>query len=113
MWNKYERRSAQARKPARDAAKSITVDMHAHVAVPRAGEIATPHLDAPLFARSFLDAGNQGDHGQAGNDISEASADDVRFKTMDQMGVDMQLSRRTPQLYYTVPIDIGVQATAR
>jgi len=35
----------------------------------------------------------------------------VRFKTMDDMGVDMQLvCPAPPQIYYTVPLEIGVQA---
>jgi aminocarboxymuconate-semialdehyde decarboxylase len=38
-------------------------------------------------------------------------ATDVRFKTMDNMGVDMQLvCPAPPQIYYTVPLEIGVQA---
>ena len=38
-------------------------------------------------------------------------ATDVRFKTMDDMGVDMQLvCPAPPQIYYTVPLEIGVQA---
>ena len=37
---------------------------------------------------------------------------DARFRVMDDMGVDMQLiSPGPPQLYYTVPLDIAVQAT--
>src|SRR5207244_9429036 len=46
-------------------------------------------------------------------DIREGiRATDVRFRTMDAMGVDMQLiSPGPPQLYYTVPLDIAVQAT--
>ena len=34
------------------------------------------------------------------------------FKTMDDMGVDMQLiCPGPPQLYYTVPVEVGVKAT--
>src|SRR3954471_1181947 len=48
IWNKYEPTAARKRgTPGRQARpKSLTVDMHAHVAVPRAGEIAAPHLKA-------------------------------------------------------------------
>ena len=41
IWNKYEPTAARKRgKPGRETRpKSLTVDMHCHVAVPRAGEI--------------------------------------------------------------------------
>ena len=47
MWNKYEPTAARKRGTPgpRTRPKSVTVDMHAHVAVPRAAEIARPHLD--------------------------------------------------------------------
>ena len=36
----------------------------------------------------------------------------MRFTMMDDMGVDMQLvCPAPPQIYYTVPLDVGVQAT--
>ena len=46
FWNKYEPTAARKRgKPGRETRpKSLTVDMHAHVAVPRVGEIMAPHL---------------------------------------------------------------------
>ena len=45
--NRYEPTAARKRgKPGREiAAEATTIDMHAHVAVPRAGEIVKPHLD--------------------------------------------------------------------
>ena len=48
IWNKYEPTAARKRgRPGRETRpKSLTLDMHAHVAVPRAGEIAAPHLKA-------------------------------------------------------------------
>ena len=49
IWNKYEPTAARKRsKPGREMRpKSLTLDMHAHVMVPRAGEIAAPHLRRP------------------------------------------------------------------
>ena len=46
IWNKYEPTAARKRgKPGRETRpKSLTVDMHAHVAVPRVADIVTPHL---------------------------------------------------------------------
>ena len=47
FWNKYANTAARKHgKPGREARpKSLTVDMHAHVAVPRVAEIVTPHLN--------------------------------------------------------------------
>jgi len=115
-WNKYEPTTARKRgRPGRESRpKSITVDMHAHVAVPRAAEIATPHLDlstVPLGHFSTPDT--KAIMAKQDADIREGiRPTDVRFRAMDAMGVDMQLiSPGPPQLYYTVPIDIAVQAT--
>ena len=46
-WNKYEPTAARKRgTPGRQSRpKSITIDMHAHVVIPRATEIAQPHLN--------------------------------------------------------------------
>ena len=116
MWNKYEPTAARKRgRPGLETRpKSITIDMHAHVAVPRAAEIATPHLDlstVPLGHFSTPDTKALMAKQEA--DIREGiRPTDTRFKAMDDMGVDMQLiSPGPPQLYYTVPIDIAVQAT--
>ncbi len=116
IWNKYEPTAARKRgKPGREARpKSITIDMHCHVAVPRAGEIAAPHLKAgtdPLVRLSSPET--QALMAKQHADIQERiRPTDLRFKVMDDMGVDMQLvSPGPPQLYYTVPLDIAVQST--
>ena len=46
VWNKYANTAARKHgKPGREVRpKSLTLDMHAHVAVPRVAEIVTPHL---------------------------------------------------------------------
>ena len=46
IWNKYADTAARKHgKPGRETRpKSVTVDMHAHVAVPRVAEIVAPHL---------------------------------------------------------------------
>ena len=48
LWNKYEPTAARKRgRPGRETRpKSITIDMHAHVAVPRAAEIAGSYVDS-------------------------------------------------------------------
>jgi aminocarboxymuconate-semialdehyde decarboxylase len=116
IWNRYEPTAARKRgKPGRETRpKSTTVDMHAHVAVPRAGEIAGPHVDpskVPLdhFSTPETKAIMAKQAADIGGRIRPT---DERFKVMDDMGVDMQLiSPGPPQLYYTVPLDIAVQAT--
>jgi aminocarboxymuconate-semialdehyde decarboxylase len=116
MWNKYEPTAARKRgRPGRETRpKSVTIDMHAHVAVPRAAEIATPHLDRSTVPLDhFSTPETKAIMAKQASDISEGiRPTDVRFKAMDAMGVDMQLiSPGPPQLYYTVPLEIAVQAT--
>jgi aminocarboxymuconate-semialdehyde decarboxylase len=57
VWNKYANTAARKHgKPGREVRpKSLTLDMHAHVAVPRVAEIVAPHLKQstdPLVADS-------------------------------------------------------------
>ena len=57
VWNKYANTAARKHgKPGRELRpKSLTLDMHSHVAVPRVAEIVTPHLKQstdPLVADS-------------------------------------------------------------
>ena len=57
VWNKYANTAARKHgKSGRDVRpKSLTLDMHSHVAVPRVTEIVTPHLKQstdPLVAAS-------------------------------------------------------------
>jgi aminocarboxymuconate-semialdehyde decarboxylase len=116
VWNKYEPTAARKRvKPGRETRpKSLTLDMHAHVMVPRAGEIAAPHLKAatdPLVQLSTPET--QKLMAKQHADIQEGiRPTGLRFKTMDDMGVDMQLvSPGPPQIYYTIPLDAAVQST--
>ena len=115
MWNKYEPTAARKRgKPGRETRpKSITIDMHAHVAVPRAAEIAGSHVDPKTVPLDYFSTPEtKALMAKQGADIAQGiRPTDVRFKTMDDMGVDMQLiSPGPPQLYYTVPLDIAVPA---
>jgi aminocarboxymuconate-semialdehyde decarboxylase len=116
MWNKYEPTAARKRgKPGRETRpKSTTIDMHAHVAVPRAAEIAGSHVDPKTVPLDYFSTPEtKALMAKQGADIAQGiRPTDVRFKTMDDMGVDMQLiSPGPPQIYYTVPLDIAVQAT--
>jgi aminocarboxymuconate-semialdehyde decarboxylase len=115
VWNKYEPTAARQRgKPGRQSRpKSITVDMHAHVVIPRATELAQPHLNqATVPLDHFSTPETKALMAKQAADIREGIRDsDVRFKTMDDMGVDMQLiCPAPPQIYYTIPVEIAVQA---
>jgi aminocarboxymuconate-semialdehyde decarboxylase len=115
MWNKYAPTAARRHgRPGRERRpKSITVDVHSHVAVPRAAEFVAPHLDwstIPLahFATPDTKALNQR---QDGDRRSRMTAYDERLADLDAMGLDMQLvCPPPPQCYTTIPLDVSVPA---
>ena len=87
--------------------------MHAHVAVPGVAEIVTPHLKQstdPLVQHSTPET--QALMAKQAADIrTRMSTTDERFSVMDEMGVDMQLiCPAPPQIYYNLPLEVGVQA---
>ena len=115
IWNKYEPTAARKRgKPGRETRpKSLTVDMHAHVAVARVAEIVAPHLKNvtdPLVQASTPET--QALMAKQAADIRERiGTTDDRFRVMDDMGIDIQLvCPAPPQIYYNLPLEIGVQA---
>jgi aminocarboxymuconate-semialdehyde decarboxylase len=82
--------------------------------VPRAAEIAGSHVDPKTVPLDYFSTPEtKAIMAKQAADIAQGiRPTDVRFKTMDDMGVDMQLiSPGPPQIYYTVPLDIAVQAT--
>jgi aminocarboxymuconate-semialdehyde decarboxylase len=115
VWNKYANTAArQHGKPGREVRpKSVTIDCHCHVAVPRVAEIVGPHLKQatdPLVQSSTPETQTLMAK-QAADIQSRISTTDERFGVMDEMGVDMQLiCPSPPQIYYNLPLDIGVQA---
>ena len=93
--------------------KTITIDMHSHVAVPAAAAFVNPHVDlskVPLahFSTPNTTAlNNKQQKDRTPNMIDVA----VRLADMDEAGIDMQIIMPPPpQCTYTVPLDIGVQA---
>src|ERR1700686_3203713 len=116
VWNKYANTAARKHgKPGRDVRpKGLTLDMHAHVAVPRVAEIVTPHLKHstdPLVQASTPET--QALMAKQAADIrTRISTTDERFSVMDEMGVDMQLvCPAPPQINYGLPAEVGVEAT--
>jgi aminocarboxymuconate-semialdehyde decarboxylase len=115
VWNKYANTAARKHgKPGRDVRpKSLTVDMHCHVTVPRVADIVGPHLkntNDPLVAHSTPET--QALMAKQAADVrTRMSTTDERFAAMDEMGVDIQLTcPAPPQIYYYLPLEVGVAA---
>jgi aminocarboxymuconate-semialdehyde decarboxylase len=115
QWNKYEPTAARRHgKPGRELRpQSITIDIHSHVAVPAAAAFVQPHLDPMtnplvLHATPETRALNQ----KQEQDIRERiTKHDRRLTELDAMGIDFQLVMPPPpQCYYTVPVEIAVEA---
>jgi aminocarboxymuconate-semialdehyde decarboxylase len=115
VWNKYEPTAARKHgRPGREARpKSLTVDMHAHVAVPRAGEFANKHVDPASVPLGFFSSAETRavNAKQDGDMRTRIVGYDARLRDLDAMGLDMQLVLPPPgQCYYTVPLEIAVPA---
>jgi aminocarboxymuconate-semialdehyde decarboxylase len=115
QWNKYAATAARRHgKPGREVRpQSITVDIHSHVAVPAAAAFVKPHLDPManplvLYATPETRALNQ----KQEEDVRERiTRHDRRLTELDAMGIDFQLVMPPPpQCYYTVPLEIAVEA---
>jgi len=116
QWNKYERTAARTHgRPGRELRpKTVTIDSHAHVAVPAAAEFVKPHLDwSTIPLAHFATAETKALGAKQEGDIGPASLGyDKRLADLDSMGIDIQLvCPPPPQCYYTIPIDIAVPAT--
>lgn len=115
VWNKYAATAARKHgKPGRGIRpKSITVDIHAHAAAPRAAAFVKPHFDpasAPLA--HFASAESKALNLKQETDIRGWMTEyDGRLAELDRMGVDMQLVMPPPpQCYHTLPVEIAVPA---
>ncbi len=114
QWNKYGPTAARRHgKPGRELRpKSVTIDIHSHVGVPRAAQFVAPHLDPstiPLAHFAAPDTKALNEKQEA--DIRARSGLEQRLADLDAMGLDVQLILPPPpQCYYTVPLDIAVEA---
>jgi aminocarboxymuconate-semialdehyde decarboxylase len=115
QWNKYAPTTARRHgKPGREARpQSITIDIHSHVAVPAAAAFVKPHLDPmtnPLVLHATPETRALNQKQEA--DIRERiTSHDSRLTDLDAMGIDFQLVMPPPpQCYYTVPVEIAVEA---
>jgi aminocarboxymuconate-semialdehyde decarboxylase len=114
QWNTYGPTAARTHgRPGREVRpQSITIDVHAHVGVPRAAELVKPHLaqDATPLAR-FADAATRALNQKQEADIVARASLEQRLADMDAMGLDVQVVLPPPpQCYYAVPLDIAVKA---
>jgi aminocarboxymuconate-semialdehyde decarboxylase len=117
QWNKYAPTAARGHgRPGRELRpKSITIDIHSHVAIPAAAAFVKPHLDPTTIPLThFADAGTKALNQKQEEDIrARITGYDERLIDMDAMGLDMQLVLPAPnQCIYTVPIEVAVK-TAR
>ena len=114
-WNKYDNTAGRKHgRPGRETRpKSITVDVHSHIAIPAAAAYAQPHLNAgsDLLA-SFASAETQALGKRQVADRTPVMVEtDQRLKDLDAMGLDMQLVMCPPaQCYYGVPVEVSVKA---
>lgn len=115
-WNKYALTKARTHgKPGPQVRpKSVTIDMHAHISVPRAIAFAKPHMD-PMTIPLFKYATDQSRAINAKQDVDRTpnmvKPYDLRLKDMDAQGVDMQLIMPPPPTAYPqLPIDIADKA---
>jgi aminocarboxymuconate-semialdehyde decarboxylase len=115
VWNRYEPTAARPQgRPGREIRpKSLTFDIHSHVGVPQAAAFAQPHLDVSTVPLVHF----QSPETKAVNDKQEIdlrtriTSLKERLADLDAMGLDRQLIMPPPpQCYYTVPLDIAVQA---
>jgi len=115
QWNKYEPTAARRHgKPGREVRpKSVTIDIHSHVAVPEAAKFVEPHLDwATIPLANFATPETKALTAKQEADIRGRAGVERRLADLDAMGIDVQIiAPPPPQCYYTVPLDIAVKAT--
>ena len=116
VWNKYEHTMARpCGRPGREVRpKSVTIDIHSHVAVPQAAALVKPHLYmSSIPFTHFASPESQAVGQKQEEDIrTRITGYDERLKDLEAMGLDVQLVMPPPmQCYYTVALDIAVKAS--
>lgn len=98
----------RARRPS-----SPTIDIHAHIIVPEAANIARPHIDMSRVSLGhFSDAATKEINTIQEKDIGEVMTTiDRRLVDLDKMGIDIQVVAPAPgQCYYYVDPKIAEKA---
>jgi aminocarboxymuconate-semialdehyde decarboxylase len=117
-WNKYGPTAARKHgRPGRKVRpKSITIDIHSHVAVPEAAAFVQPHLaEADLLQRFASSESQRINRQQDADRHARMSGRDggfaERLRDLDAMGIDVQVvTPPPPQCYFTLPVEIAVKA---
>jgi len=115
QWNKYAATAARKHgKPGREVRpQSTTIDIHSHVAIPQATAFVKPHLDMSTIPLAhFSNAETKALARKQEEDVRpRITGYDERLADLDAMGIDGQLVMPPPnQCFYTVPLDIAVEA---
>lgn len=115
-WNKYEPTAARKHgKPGRERRpKSLTLDIHSHVAIPAAGKIAGPHVKPEHQALGlYSDDPTKAVNAKQDADIpARITGENVRIEDLDKMGLDKQLIMPPPgQCWYAIPQKVAIEAT--
>ena len=111
---KRPRPASTASRAATSGRKSTTIDIHSHVAIPQAAAYVKPHLDMSTIALAhFASPETKALSQKQEEDIrARITGYDERLADLDAMGIDLQLVMPPPnQCFYTVPLDISVQAS--
>jgi len=115
-WNRYGPTAARPQGAAPGRAmrpQSVTIDIHSHIAIPRAAELVKPHLDpAAIPLINFAAPETKAINARQDSDRQGVmTRHEERLADLDAMGIDLQVVMcPPPQCYYTVPLDIAVKA---
>ncbi len=116
IWNRYANTAARKHgRPGRETRPtSTTIDIHTHIAVPRAAEYVKPYLDPSTIPLAhFASAETKAVNAKQEVDIRSRIGGNYeeRFADMERMGVDMQLVMPPPpQCYHSLPLEYAVPA---
>lgn len=95
---------------------AFTVDIHCHVHIPAAHEIAEPHFtpDVEPAARFANELTREVNAAQNRDRMPHLTTVDLRLDDMDRMGIDLQTIIPPPfQAYYWLKPDLAIKAAER
>jgi aminocarboxymuconate-semialdehyde decarboxylase len=110
VWSHYTpTRARPGQNLSRPRPTSGTIDVHSHIVIPAAAELAAPHLSKPNDGSSAdtVALGRKQLAERRPHMVDLA----VRIPDLDAMGIERQVIKPSPQqCYYDVPDDISVKA---